>query len=183
MTIYFFQIDGDRFRGYDQRSDAEPIYSTDVRQTRESLPDEDVEPEGSGEFAYEADLRNYLAKNLSVIEPGLMLYEEEGIRGIEFPTGGRFIDILALDRNGDLVVAELKVSRGYDRVDGQLARYIAWIKRHQAEFSQQVRGIIVAREISKDLLLACSMLKDVELFEYKLSLTFKSVTSDSRPPL
>ncbi|MFZ4665357.1 MAG: endonuclease NucS domain-containing protein, partial [Prochlorotrichaceae cyanobacterium] len=86
----------------------------------------------STEFAYESDLRDYLAKNLQVIEPGLMLYEEEGITGVEFPVGGRFIDILAVDSNGDFVVIELKVSRGYDRVIGQLLRYMAWIQKNQA---------------------------------------------------
>lgn len=34
---------------------------------------------GSTEFAYEADLKNYLAKNLHIIEPGLKLYEDEGV--------------------------------------------------------------------------------------------------------
>jgi hypothetical protein len=46
----------------------------------------------------------------------LTLYEEEGINGIEFPVGGRFIDILAVDSDGALVVIELKVSRGYDLI-------------------------------------------------------------------
>ena len=37
--------------------------------------------------AAERDLRNYLVKNLAVVEPGLRLYEEEGISGVEFPVG------------------------------------------------------------------------------------------------
>ena len=50
-------------------------------------------------------------------ESGLNLtVPEEGINGIEFPVGGRFIDILAVDSNNDFFVIELKVSRGYDRV-------------------------------------------------------------------
>jgi RecB family endonuclease NucS len=80
----------------------------------------------SGEFAYERDLQNYLAKNLHRVEPGLRLYEEDEISGIEFPVGGRFIDILAVDNQGNYVIIELKVSkvsRGYDRVIGQLLRY------------------------------------------------------------
>jgi len=72
------------------------------------------------------DLRNYLVRNLGLIEPGLRLYDEEGITGVEFPVGGRFIDILALDRHDRYVVIELKVSRGYDRVVGQLLRYMGW---------------------------------------------------------
>jgi hypothetical protein len=49
------------------------------------------------------------------------------------PAGGRFIDILAVDENNDYLVVELKVSRGYDRVIGQLLRYMAWVGRHLAE--------------------------------------------------
>ena len=43
----------------------------------------------SGQFAYEKDLQNFLAKNLHLIEKGLRLYEDEGIQGIEFPVGGQ----------------------------------------------------------------------------------------------
>lgn len=103
------------------------------------------------------------------------LYEEEGINGIEFSVGGRFIDILAVDSTNDFAVIELKVSRGYDRVIGQLMRYMAWIKNNQAEAHQEVRGIIIAREISEDLILACSLMPNVHLFEYELSLAVKRV--------
>lgn len=144
------------------------------RQDSEVL-DEEINLGISTEFAYESDLRDYLAKNLQVIEPGLRLYEEEGITGVEFPVGGRFIDILTVDCNGNCVVIELKVSRGYDRVIGQLLRYMAWIQKNQAEPEQKVRGIIVAREISEDLILACSLMPNVELFEYELSLTLKQI--------
>jgi RecB family endonuclease NucS len=64
---------------------------------------------------------------MAAIEPGLRLYEEESVKGIEFPVGGRFIDLLGVDEAGALVVIELKVSRGYDRVVGQLLRYGGWI--------------------------------------------------------
>lgn len=175
----FFQIDGSHFRLYDPNHDPPPIYGGSDHVGGDKPPEEEQEPQGSAEFAYESDLRHYLAKNLLVIEPGLTLYEEEGINGIEFPVGGRFIDILAVDANHDFVVVELKVSRGYDRVVGQLMRYLAWIRKHQAEPGQQVRGIIVAREISQDLLLACSLLGNVQLFEYELSLQLTQVNTQS----
>jgi len=54
-------------------------------------------------------------------------------------------------------------------------RYVAWIRKHQADPNQQVRGIIVAREISEDLLLACSLIPDVKLYEYQLSLSLKEI--------
>ena len=175
----FFQLDGSHFRLYDPAHDPAPIYEAKGKPGGHLAPEEDTEPAGSAEFAYESDLRNYLAKNLPIIEPGLTLYHDEGITGIEFPVGGRFIDILAVDANGALVVIELKVSRGYDRVVGQLMRYIAWIQINQAEPGQLVRGIIVAREISEDLLLACSLLPSVQLFEYELSLKLNPVSTGS----
>lgn len=110
-----------------------------------------------------------------MIEPGLILYRDEGISGIEFPVGNRAIDILALDTNKNYVIVELKVSRGYDRVVGQILRYMAWIRKYQAEVNQKVRGIIIAREITEDLILACSETQNVELFEYSLSVSLKKI--------
>jgi hypothetical protein len=172
-----FQVDGSHFRLYDPTADPTPIHSkADVRSSAQQVPGEsEGEPEGPSEFAYEHDLRDFLAKNPSVIEPGLQLYQDEGITGIEFPVGGRFVDILAVDAAKRLVVIEIKVSRGYDRVVGQLLRYMTWIERHHAEPGQGVRGIIVGREISEDLKLACAHLPNVALYEYKLSVTLRRV--------
>ncbi|RVU33498.1 DUF91 domain-containing protein [Rheinheimera riviphila] len=170
-----FQIDGSHFRLYDPATDPAPIHSkSDVLTAQEQFSESD-EVKRLSEFAYESDLRDFLAKNLSHIEPGLTLYKDEGISGIEFPVGGRFVDILALDSQGNFVVIELKVSRGYDRVVGQLLRYMAWIEKHHAEPSQGVRGIIAAREISEDLKLACSYMPQVSLYEYELSVVLRKV--------
>jgi endonuclease len=138
------------------------------------------EPEPPSEFAYESDLRDFLAKNLSLLEPGLRLYQEEGITGIEFPAGGRLIDILAVDGQNNFVVIELKVSKGYDRAVGQLLRYMSWIDENHAEPPQEVRGIIIAREISPDLVLACSRVSGVELYDYQLSVKLQKVQRGRR---
>ena len=176
----FFQIDSSRFRLYQPTSDPPPITRASIaeaasepaRPTGESLVPE------SSEFAYERDLRNFLSKNLHQLEPGLEIYEDEGINGIEFPAGGRFIDILAVDQAKNYVVIELKVSRGYDRVVGQLLRYMAWIEQHHAEPAERVRGIIVAKDISEDLRLACSRVRDVSLFEYELAVKLRRIAGD-----
>lgn len=175
-----FQVDGSHFRLYDPSNDPAPIHSKSDAAAG-SPPDVEPEaPETPSEFAYESDLRDFLATNLSIIEPGLQLYQEEGITGIEFPVGGRFIDILAVDAQNSFVVIELKVSRGYDRVVGQLLRYMAWIEKHHAEPGQRVRGIIAAREISEDLRLACSYLPGVHLYEYELSVVLRKVALETR---
>ena len=128
-----FQVDGSHFRLYDSTTDPAPIHSkSDTTASTGDLADPGA-AQAPSEFAYERDLRDFLARNVSIIEPGLQVYEEDGITGVEFPAGGRFIDILAVDDKKRLVVIELKVSRGYDRVVGQLLRYMAWIEKHMAE--------------------------------------------------
>lgn len=166
-----FQLSSDEFRKYQPEKDPAPVYQSDIPEQNEV----EAEDQSASEFAYESDLKNYLSKNLSTIESGLSLYEEEGIKGIEFPVGKRYIDLLAIDSNEDYVVIELKVSKGYDRVIGQLLRYTAWIKQNLANEGQSVRGIIIARSISEDLILACSQVKDVELYEYDLSIKLNKI--------
>jgi endonuclease len=170
----FYQIDSTRLRLYDSSTDPTPIYNN----TSEDVITESESPENineQNEFAYEKDLQNFLAKNLYIIESGLSLYMDEGINGLEFPVGSRAIDILAIDKDKNFVVIELKVSRGYDRVVGQLLRYIAWIRQNHAEENQKVRGIIIAREITEDLLLACSETNNIDLFEYRLSVSLRKI--------
>ena len=184
----FYQISGGQFRLYEKDNDPPPLYEKPSLNRRETeqirnsegleVDEEDDEFQQTG-FAYESDLRDFLSQNLALIESGIHLYEDEGISGIEFPVGGRFIDILAIDKQNNYVVIELKVSKGYDRVIGQLLRYMAWIENNQAEPPQKVRGIIIAREISDDLHLAASKVPDIELFEYNLSVTLRKVNKQS----
>jgi hypothetical protein len=77
----FFQLDGGHFRLYDAAHDPPPIHMKTAKPDGQPAIEEDTEPAGSAEFAYEADLRNYLAKNLSVIEPGFKLFQGKIKRG------------------------------------------------------------------------------------------------------
>ena len=182
-----FKVGSGQFRLYEPGKDPAPIHELvagDVAREEEltaAAVEEDEGAEaapGSSEFLLERDLQRYLAENLECIEPGLKLYEDEGIRGFEFEAGGgRRIDILAIDKAGAFVVLELKVSKGYDRVVGQLLRYVNWVRQNLAEPGQSVRGIIVCRTMSEDLRLACAGMKDVELFEYQLSVTVTKVAA------
>lgn len=137
--------------------------------------DEDEIAKEESEFAYEKDLQKYLVRNLSIIEKGLKLYEINGVDGEEFYVAGtsRRIDILAIDKNDNFVVIELKVSRGYEKVVGQTLFYQSSIK---TIFKQdKVRAIIIAREITTELKTATQFLLDFELFEYQLSLTLNKI--------
>lgn len=171
----FYQIDSGHFRLYEPENDPNPIYDTDRDQV-EGIDDEQEVPESPAEFAYESDLQNFLAKNLHLIEDGLSLYDDDGFTGLEYPAGGRRIDILATSPSGKLVVIELKVSRGYDRTVGQLLRYVSWVKENLAEPDQAVEGVIVAREISEDLRLACRDQMNIRLFEYELAISLNQIS-------
>ena len=170
-----FQFDRSNFRLYISDSDPPPIYKLTEPGNSDDTDDNEDYPEEAHEFAYERDLKNFLASNLQVIRPSLSIYEDEDISGIEFPVGGRYIDILAVENGQDIIVIELKVSKGYDRAIGQLLRYMAWIKKNLAEPEQKVKGMIIARSISEDLRLAASLVKNVELFEYELSISLKRI--------
>lgn len=189
-----FKVGSGQFRLYEPGKDPAPIHEMvegDVALQEagtqaadlEEIDDENPEPgPGSTQFLLEKDLQNYLAKNLECIEPGLRLYENEDLKVIEADAGnGRRIDILAQDASGSIVVIELKVSRGYDRVVGQLLRYMNWVRLELADPGQKVRGIIVCRTMSEDIRLACASIKDVELFEYKLSVSVSKVESIGLP--
>ncbi|CAN5893137.1 hypothetical protein BH11PSE13_BH11PSE13_34910 [soil metagenome] len=180
-----FKVDTGQFRRYEPGKDPAPIRELvqgDVarqevlNEAAEEEPEDEAEAvAGSSEFLLEKDLQRYLAENLDCIEPGLRIYEDDGVRGFEFDAGGRRIDILAVDKANNMVVLELKVSKGYDRVVGQLLRYVNWVRLNIAEPTQRVRGLIICRTISEDLRLACASMPDVELLEYSLRVDVKKV--------
>lgn len=142
----------------------------------EGQPDEDSETEeGDQQFADESDLRDFLAKNPGSIEQGLHLYQSGDQSGVEFPVEGGYIDILAIDCNHSFVVIELKVGRGRNKTIGQLLYYMGWVDKHLG--NTPCRGVIIAKEISDDLVLAVQRVPGVSLYRYKLSVSVELVSS------
>jgi endonuclease len=173
----FFKESSDQIRLWEPDADPPPIYRSEV-ESRKIPSSDDLEEyetaaaenvQSGDTFALEKDLQNFLVRNLHRLEPGLKLYESDGLSGIEYNAGGRFIDILAIDATGAFVVIELKVSKGYDRVIGQLLRYMGWVETNLTD-GKSVRGMIVCSEITQDLVLATNHIADrVALFEYNLT--------------
>jgi hypothetical protein len=127
-------------------------------------------------FPLESHLRDFIAANIGNIKPhGLALHlyvDSSGRNGIEYPTGVGStgvgpIDVLAEDSNGDLVVFELKLSKGPDRAVGQALRYMGWVTKHLAS-GKKVSGVIVAHEIDEKLKYAVSVTPNITVFEYKV---------------
>ena len=165
-------------RGRRSNERYERIYQQFLGEDEEDGADEDghrVEEE-EARFAQETDLRDYLAKNLHLIETGLQLWPlEDGDDPVEYAVNarGRRIDILAQDGDGVPVVIELKVSKGHEKTVGQALFYRAKVK--ETFEAERARIIIVAREISSELRAACSEVRDVTLFEYSISMTLENV--------
>lgn len=132
-------------------------------------------------FAAEHHLRDFLASNLEVIEEGLQLFvDDDGNTGVEFVTEMGRIDILAEDREGGLLIVELKVEHGPDAVCGQIMRYLGWVKRHLAN-SRRVRGLIIAKHISDRIRYALADVPDVTTREYELKITLAPVPHVDMP--
>lgn len=76
----------------------------------------------------ESLLEDILADDISVIDPNLLLI------GRQVPTSYRkFIDLLAIDADGNLVVLELKRDRTPREVVAQLLDYGSWIRELEGE--------------------------------------------------
>jgi len=137
--------------------------------------------ESDKEFAAEDDLRDFLANNLDTIEPGLTLFQDDaGKNGVEYrmKNNGRSIDILANDSAGRLVVIELKVSKGLYQTVGQIATYMGWVDKNLISNGDLSRGMIIAKEISQDLELACQRVVDLALYQYHLRVKVEKVDSN-----
>ena len=139
-------------------------------------PSEETEEES--EFAYETDLRDFLAQHLEKVEKGLALFNDGRGSGVEYLVEGGRIDLLTLTPQNDFLVIELKVSQGRNRTLGQLLYYMGWVQSNLAK-GKRVRGAIVAKSIPDDLKLACTRVSDVSLFEYDLQVSLRPITQNS----
>ena len=127
----------------------------------------------TNDFSYKDDVQDILAKDLEAIETGLILYKSDEKNGIKYPAGGKYIDILAMDKDGNYVVIEIDYGRGYETKIGEVLRNKNWIERNIAKAGQKVRGIIISNEITEDLMMACINLSEIELYEYEIFVKIK----------
>ena len=98
----------------------------------------------------EAEMQRALARDPSVIEPGLTLVD------LEVPTGVGGIDLFARDSSGQLVIVELKRGKASQEAVHQLSRYVAQVT---AQVGTPVRGILAAPAISTPALKQLEALK------------------------
>ena len=88
----------------------------------------------------EAQMHAALARDPSVIEPGLRVLEHELLVGV----GG--IDLYAMDALGRYVIVEVKRAKATQEAVHQLERYVNAVRE---QVPGEVRGILAAPDISK----------------------------------
>jgi len=106
-------------------------------------------------YASEEDMQKAILKRPSLIEAGLqpITYEKKVEPG--------FVDVFGVDRNGKLVVIEIKRKTATRDAALQLASYVESVRTTS---SRDVRGILVAPNLAKETQKLCAALN----LEYKL---------------
>lgn len=114
----------------------------------------------------EANLENFLAERVDQIEDGLKLLE----RQLDTKEVGR-LDLLCEDKEGNLVVVELKKMKAGPSIIDQIQRYMGWIMEHKTKDGQKVRGIIIVgkKDTSLEYAVKANPLIDVKVFSISFS--------------
>jgi restriction system protein len=120
-------------------------------------------------------LSSFIDENWNNIDFGAKLerYKTKEQDGRQFSAGPWSIDLCKDIDSGDFVVIELKRGKTSDTVVGQTLRYIKWVRENLASPSQNVRGLIIAKEVDQSLQYSLRATKDVSVLTYKVSFGLK----------
>ena len=124
-----------------------------------------VEINNNRRFTYERDLHNTLESQVGELFP------EYKLVGSEYSIEGVRLDLL-LEKENELLVVELKAGIATFEVFGQISMYIGLIQERFP--SSKVRGIIIANEIHKGLMAACSTNNFITCKKYTMKLCIEN---------
>jgi predicted RNA-binding protein len=137
-----------------------------------------AEVESASQFALESHLEEFLHKNWDRIGriKNLNLYQSEESDGRQYPAGTWSIDFLAVEKTtGDLVVIELKRGQTSDSTVGQVLRYIGWVKENVAEQNQNVKGLIICKQLDDALKYAVKEIPFISVLIYQVNFSLSKV--------
>ena len=118
-------------------------------------------------FGLERDLQSALRTNIDQLETCLKIIDD----GKERITEAGRIDITAQDTKGDIVVIELKAGTAGPDVVAQILAYMGTVAEAT---NQAVRGILVAGDFHKRVILASRAISNLELKRYSFQFKFDS---------
>lgn len=138
----------------------------------------------ASEFVLEAHLEEFLLGNWKSIQWGrpLELWTgQNGETGHQLHTPIGILDFLCRDPiSNALVVVELKRGKPSDRVVGQIARYMGWVRHHIAASGQPIEGIIVAHDYDESLGYAALALPGLSVFAYEVTFSLHAVDAPTQ---
>ena len=121
------------------------------------------------QFEVERHLQDELRKEITQLEAGLEIADG----GLERSVESGFIDILAKDPTGALVVIELKTGIAKRETIGQVVGYMGDLLNEDQ--SVPVRGIIVAAEFDKSCRSGVRVIPDLKLKRYRFTFEFEGL--------
>lgn len=139
----------------------------DDSESEESEDEEEIEAEEIT-FGLERDLQFALRTNIQQLEAGLKVIDG----GKERVTEAGRIDITAVDIKDNVVIIELKAGTAMPQVITQVLAYMGAIAETD---KKPVRGILVAGDFHKRVILATRAIPNLELRKYSFQFTFESV--------
>lgn len=126
----------------------------------------------------ETELRRFVAAHLDLIEPGMTLVAEEYPLQNQHGSGG-FVDILARDASGDLVVIELKRSdQSARQALHELEKYVALLTADRGIRVDRMRCILLSTEWRELLVPFARFVEHVDFYVVGRHLV---IGSDRRP--
>lgn len=155
----------------------------DVEETDEDVDEGDEEEvkaptESETEFVLESQLEEFLSSKWGAINWARPLQVWQGPNdqsGHQMVTPVGRIDFLCVDKSSKaLVVVELKRGRPSDKVVGQTARYMGWVKINLASTGQLVEGLIVAHASDDSLAYAVSAVPNLRLMTYEVDFRLRA---------
>ena len=125
-------------------------------------------------FGLERSLQEFLVENWKHTTLGneWVLFEEDGeVVGSYYNTGEvGVIDLLAKHCRDKLwLVVELKKGRSSDVTVGQVLRYMGWVRRNLASEGENVKGLIISREIDRKLQYALDSQPNIKCMTYQVT--------------
>lgn len=119
-------------------------------------------------FGLEYDLQAALRTNIEQLEQGLKIIDG----GKERTTEAGRIDITAVDLKDNIVVIELKAGMAQPESIAQILAYMGSVSETD---QKPVRGILVAGDFHKKVILAARNVTSLELKKYSFLFNFESV--------
>lgn len=120
------------------------------------------------QFELEQHLQETLRAEIDQLEPGLVVIDGDSERSV----ASGYIDILARDANGALVVIELKRGEAKRDAIGQILGYMGDLAAEESVTT--IRGILVAGDFDQSSLSAATIVPNLALRRYRYRFEFES---------